>query len=302
MREIQYQFLNFVFELSHCLDRSVCGHSKWCSIPVDSSFSQQQVTKMMRVLGVFLILLNFSCAKRNLVYFSDIEANAAYSTTVATTYEPKIQSGDLLRITVSSLNAESNLLFNAGVLNTQSDLRQATNLVSLNQGYLVDTEGQINFPVIGKIDLAGKTKEQAVDVVRSLVEEHVKDPIVNVAFLNFKVTVIGEVARPGTFTLENDRVTLLEALGLAGDMTQFGKRENVLIIRDEGGERKAVRLNLNNKDVLNSPYYRLHQNDVVYVEPDKMKAIQATTNQRSLSLLAILSSLGVALLFNLRWI
>ncbi|WP_342450681.1 polysaccharide biosynthesis/export family protein [Lunatimonas salinarum] len=255
----------------------------------------------MRILVLFLALLSFSCAKRNLVYFSDIASDSAYTTKIGSTFEPKIQTGDLLRITVSSLNAESNLLFNAGILNTQTDVRQATNLVALNQGYLVDKEGDVNFPVIGKIKLVGKTKEEAVDEVTRLVTEHVKDPIVNVSFLNFKVTVIGEVARPGTFTLENDRITLLEALGMAGDMTQFGKRENVLIIRDEGGERKAVRINLNNKEVLNSPYYLLQQNDIVYVEPDKMKAIQATTNQRSLSLLAILSSLGVALLFNLRW-
>lgn len=236
-----------------------------------------------------------------MVYFSDIEKEAAYSTNITSTLETKIQSGDLLRITVSSLNPESNLLFNAGVINTQTDIRQATNLVSLNQGYLVDKEGSINFPVLGKVVLAGKTKEEAVQEMSRLMIEYVKEPIVNVSFLNFKVTVIGEVARPGTFTLDNDRITLLEALGLAGDMTQYGKRENVLIIRDEGGERKAIRLNLNNKEILNSPYYTLHQNDVIYVEPDKMKAIIASTNQRSLSLFAILSSLGVALLFNLRW-
>lgn len=252
---------------------------------------------------VLLVWGSWGCASRNLVYFSDVNADSVFSLPIGTPFEPRIQSGDLLRITVSSMSAESNLLFNAGVINSQgqTDLRQATNLVSLNQGYLVDREGMINFPVIGKIKLSGKTKEEAVVHVTGLVEEHIKDPIVNVFFLNFKVTVIGEVARPGTFTLENDRITLLEALGMAGDMTQFGKRENVLIIRDEGGERKAIRINLNNKDVLNSPYYQLHQNDVIYVEPDKMKAVLASTNQRSMSLLAILSSLGVALLFNLRW-
>jgi polysaccharide export outer membrane protein len=256
----------------------------------------------MRILILVLLLCNFSCAKRNLIYFSDIEKEAEYSTKITPTLEAKIQSGDLLRITVSSLNPESNLLFNAGVLDTQTDLRQATNLVSLNQGYLVDKEGNINFPVIGKVRLGGMTKEESLDNMTKLIEEYVKDPIVNISFLNFKVTVIGEVTRPGTFTLTNDRITLLEALGLAGDMTQYGKRENVLIIRDENGVRKAVRLNLNNKEILNSPYYTLHQNDVIYVEPDKIKAILASTNQRSLSLFALFSSLGVAVLFNLRWI
>lgn len=236
-----------------------------------------------------------------MVYFSDIDSGSAYSTQITMNNEPRIQSGDLLRITVSSLNEESNLLFNAGVLTAQGGGGQGTDAVTLNQGYLVDKEGNINFPVIGKINLLGKTREEVVDIIGALVEEHVKNPIVNVSFLNFKVTVIGEVARPGTFTLENDRITLLEALGLAGDMTEYGKRENVLIIRDEGEERKAIRLNLNDKVILNSPYYRLHQNDVIYVEPDKIKAIQATTNQRALSFLAIGTSVAVAVLFNLRW-
>lgn len=256
----------------------------------------------MRILILVLFLCNFSCAKRNLVYFSDIEKEAEYSSEITPTLDAEIQRGDLLRITVSSLNPESNLLFNAGVLDTQTDLRQSTNLVSLNQGYLVDKEGNINFPVLGKVRLGGMTKDESVNEMTKLIEEYVKDPIVNITFLNFKVTVIGEVARPGTFTLTNDRITLLEALGLAGDMTQYGKRENVLIIRDENGVRKAVRLNLNKKEVLNSPYYTLHQNDVVYVEPDRIKAILASTNQRSLSLFALFSSLGVAVLFNLRWV
>ncbi|WP_158859063.1 polysaccharide biosynthesis/export family protein [Lunatibacter salilacus] len=194
--------------------------------------------------------------------------------------EPKIQIGDLLQITVSSLNEESNFLFNADVLNAQRG-GQGANAVSLNQGYFVVTEGNINFPAIGKINLLNEKREEEVDIIGGLVEEHVKNPIVNVSFLNFKGTVIEEVARPGTFTSENDRIKLLEAIGSAGDMTEFGKRENVLIIRDEGGERKSIRLNLNDKDVLNSPYYRLHQDDVINVEPEKLKLYKQlrTTNR-----------------------
>ncbi len=255
------------------------------------------------IILLFFVILLSSCAKRNLVYFSDIGSNQEYITEISRTVEPKIQSGDLLRITVSSLNPESNLLFNSGIM-TPSGMegqRLNNNVTQLNQGYLVDKNGEINFPVLGKIKLAGLTKEEATEEMVFLLKEYEKDPIVNLAFLNFKITVIGEVANPGTFTLETDRITLLEAFGLAGDMTEYGKRENVLIIRDVDGERRAIRINLNDKEILNSPYYMLHQNDVIYVEPDRIKAVQASTNQRTFAVLGILTTLTVSLLFNLRF-
>jgi len=120
--------------------------------------------------------------------------------------------------------------------------------------------------------------------------------------MNFKVTVIGEVNRPSTFTVETEKISILEALGLAGDMTAFGKRENVLIIREKHGVRSANRLNLNDKDILSSPFFYLEQNDVVYVEPNKIKAVQASTNQRTLTILGITSSLLISIIFNLRYI
>lgn len=257
--------------------------------------------KLKFCIFIAIIISSLGCASRNLVYFSDLDASSGYSAKIDHVIEPKIQRGDLLKITVSSLNPESNLLFNVGVLNSNDEVRMNP-ADALNEGYLVNTNGEINFPVLGVVNLQGKTKEEATDTMKEMITEYVKDPIVNISFLNFKVTVIGEVNKPGSFILDNDRISLIEALGLAGDMTQFGKRENVLIIRDEGGERKANRVNLNNKEFLNSPYYMLHQNDVVYVEPDKMKAIQASTNQRALTTLGILASLSVAILFNLRFL
>lgn len=120
--------------------------------------------------------------------------------------------------------------------------------------------------------------------------------------MNFMVTVIGEVNNPSTFTVPTEKINILEALGLAGDMTVYGKRENVLVIREKDGIRSVNRLNLNDKDILSSPFYYLTQNDVVYVEPDRIKAIQASTNQRNLTLIGIGSSLLIAILFNLRYI
>lgn len=248
-----------------------------------------------------ILVISTSCSRRNLIYFSDIDSQSGYSVQVNDTVEPEIQSDDLLRITVSSLNPESNLLFNSGILQPTGNL--STNVISqLNEGYLVDKNGEINFPVLGQVKLGGLTKEQALQEMTFRLKEYVKNPIVNLRFMNFKVTVIGEVNRPSTFTVETEKITILEALGLAGDMTAFGKRENVLIIREKNGVRSANRLNLNEKDILGSPFYYLEQNDVVYVEPDKIKAVQASTNQRALTILGLASSLLISIIFNLRYI
>ncbi|WP_366512734.1 polysaccharide biosynthesis/export family protein [Lunatimonas sp.] len=214
--------------------------------------------------------------------------------------QPKIQKDDLLKITVSSASEESNLLFNAGIMDTGVEGRLTQAQRALNEGYLVDEQGEINFPVLGKIQIEGLTKTEAIAMMTDKVSEYVKDPIVNIRFINFKITVIGEVNRPSTLVVPTEKVSLLEALGLAGDMTMYGKRENVLIIRETDGERRATRVNLNSKEFLESPYYYLQQNDVVYVEPDRIKAVQASTNQRSLSLVGISTSLLLALIFNLR--
>ena len=178
-----------------------------------------------------------------------------------------IQPDDILTISVSSLNPESNVLFNNVILPTTANSGGVIAATKVNEGYLVDKSGFINFPVIGKVMLAGLTKEQAIEKMTSEIKVHVKNPIVNVRFTNFKVTVIGEVFKPSTFTVPTEKINVLEALGLAGDMTAYAKRENVLIIREQQGVRKAARINLNDKDVLNSPYFYLQQNDIVYVEP-----------------------------------
>lgn len=221
-----------------------------------------------RLLCVCLLVVFSSCSKRNLVYFSDLPENTDFKTPIKNYSAPKIQADDILSITVSSLNPESNVLFNNILLPTASYANAQVIASKIDEGYLVDKNGSINFPVIGKINLAGLTKEEATEKMTGLIKEHVKNPIVNLRYLNFKVTVIGEVAKPASFTVPTEKVNVLEALGLAGDMTEFGRRENVLIIREKDGVRSTARINLNNKDVLSSPYFYLQQNDVVYVEPN----------------------------------
>src|SRR5690554_2886250 len=253
-----------------------------------------------RLLYLVLLIIFSGCAKRNLVYFSDIDSQSNYNVKIETSVEPRIQQDDLLKITVSSLNQESNLLFNAGILTTTGNNNITTS--PLNEGYLVDKSGEINFPVLGKIKIGGLTKDEAIEELSFRLREYVKDPIVNIRFLNFKVTVIGEVARPSTFTVATEKITILEALGLAGDMTPYGKRENVLVIRDKDGMRSLNRSNLNDKNILSSPFYYLTQNDVVYVEPDKMKAVQVNVNPNRTQFITITASVIVAIIVNSRFL
>ena len=256
--------------------------------------------KLLLSLAILSFCL-FSCSKRNLVYFSDIDPFSDFTVTVGQSNEPRIQVDDLLSITVTSLNPESNMLFNVGVLMPSGD--RANTVVSnpVNENYLVDKNGNINYPVIGLIKLEGLTKQEAVNKMSQLLNEYVKDPIINIRFMNFKVTVIGEVTNPNSFIIPTEKITVLEALGLAGDMTAYGKRENVLVIREKEGVRTATRINFNEKDVLNSPYFYLQQNDIVYVEPYKTKAIQADTNPVNVAIITSTISLLTIVILNFRW-
>ena len=187
-------------------------------------------------------------------------------------YDAKILPKDLLTITVSATDPEAVKPFNLTVpsLTTGTSTYSQPSL----QAYLVDNNGQINFPVIGLITLSGLTKSEAEQKVTGLLSKYLKEqPVVTVKFVNYKISVIGEVARPNTFTIVNEKVNIFEALAMAGDMTIWGKRENVKIIREDvNGNKRVIVLNLNDPSVIYSPFYYLQQNDVVYVEPNETKA------------------------------
>ncbi|RYE25170.1 MAG: sugar transporter [Sphingobacteriales bacterium] len=237
---------------------------------------------------VSTIVFLCSCgSSKNLTYFNDLQDSSAVISAIPKRPDPVVQAGDILVITVTSLNAESNQLFNKGTIaNTNATV--TSTLGGLNtttvEGYLVNSDGNISFPVLGQVRLIGLTREE---VRRKMVEElstFVKDPIVSVRFNNFRITVVGEVSHPSTFVIPNEKISILEALGMAGDMTPYGRRNNVLLIREENGQRTIVRIDLNKHDVLNSPYYYLRQNDVVYVEPTKYRD---PSTQRNLQLVSI---------------
>ena len=188
-------------------------------------------------------------------------------------YDAKIMPKDLLTIVVSCTSPELAVPFNLTVASPGSVVTGNTQLTTqpVLQPYLVDNEGKINFPVLGELHVGGLTKKATEQMIVEKLKPYIKEiPIVTVRMVNYKISVIGEVARPGTFTISNEKVNLLEALAMAGDMTVYGIRDKVKLIREDNqGKREIITLNLNDSDIINSPYYYLQQNDILYVTPNK---------------------------------
>ncbi len=235
----------------------------------------------VRHLYVWLCLVAFltACsAPKEVLYLQDIDTIKQEK--IEKGYEVKIHKDDLLGIIVNSKDEELALPFNKPMVSYQIG-------GNYNQprivGYLVDENGDIDFPILGKLHVKGLTRMQLTELVKEKLseEELIKDPIVTVQFLNFKVSVIGEVSRPGTFEISGDRITLLEALSRAGDLTIHGKRSRVAVIREENGERIIRYHDLRSSEIFNSPCYYLQQNDIVYVEPNKVRTGQSRVNSNN---------------------
>lgn len=188
-------------------------------------------------------------------------------------YEMRFREGDLLHIDVSGATPEAVAIFNP-IPNISTRANYSGSYRSDNPqvvGYIIDSKGNINFPVIGKVKAAGKTKLELEKTMVEMLEGHIDTPIINIRLRNFKVSVLGDVKSPGTFTIASERVTLPEAIGIAGDLSITAKRKNVLVIRNTNGKKKEYRIDLTSNEVFNSPVYYLQQNDVVYVEPNQAK-------------------------------
>jgi polysaccharide biosynthesis/export protein len=238
---------------------------------------------------IALLVMATGCSDtKKLTYFNDIQDSSIKEK--VTIPEPIIQQNDLLSITVNSLNPEASAVFNAPNESTPNVNNATANTNTLTVGYLVNANGDIQFPILGAIHVEGLTKAQLSSQLSKLLVDKklLVDPIVTIRHLNFRVSVLGEVGKPGVYTVQNEKLSLLEALGLAGDITIYGKRENVLLIRENlSGEKITKRINLNSNEVLTSPYYYLKSNDVIYVEPSKDRVAK----ERNAYLLPILISL-----------
>lgn len=223
-----------------------------------------------------LLLLITSCASRkDIVYFQPDEKQL---NTVFENFRPKIQVNDALVIVVSAADPKAVL-----ALNQQAVTPQVANSLdnSFKPTYFVDELGNIDYPMLGKLNVIGKTRMELVDHMRELLSKYIVDPTVNISIANFKVTVVGEVTRPGTFNLNSDRITIMEALGMAGDLTLKARRTNVLVVRELNGKKEMHRIDLTQESSLNSPVYYLAQNDMVYVEPNKTQVRNSGLGQNT---------------------
>jgi len=211
-----------------------------------------------------------------------------------------IQPKDVISIVVSSRNPELAAMFNMPVITYQagSEITQTSGYNQRLAGYIVDNDGYIDFPVLGRIKVSGMTRWELAELIkkRLISDGYLSDAVVTVEFLNFKVSVLGEVESPGTFVVEGDKVTVLQALAMARDLTIYGKRDNVSIIRERDGQRVIYQINLTDVDLFKSPAYYLQPNDIIYVEPNQNRARQSTVDDKGLKLTSIaVSSVSVLL-------
>ncbi len=245
-------------------------------------------------LAVAAVLLLGSCAApTNIAYFQNrlIDHPEQIDKHGGIVIQPK----DMLSIIVSSKNPELVVMFNLPIVSYQA----GSEIVSSGgyqriMGYVVDNDGFIDFPILGRIKVSGLTRWELSELIkdRLISEGYLSDAVVVVEFMNFKVSVIGEVNAPGTYSIEGDKVTVLQAISLARDLTIFGQRENVTVIRERDGERVMYQINLCDMSMFKSPAYYLQQNDIVYVEPSDIKARQSTTDDKALRMTSIMVSSG----------
>lgn len=267
----------------------------------------KKIARLRILLAVLCTPFFYSCVStKNITYFQGPGVVDTIRYTTLNSIEPripKIQPDDILAVTVSSLSEESNLVFNFANINPliTSNFPGGTNTGMARQqplGYLVDPKGFIDMPLIGRIQVNGLALEEAGTKIQGELTKFLKEPTVNVRQLNHKFTIIGEVARPGVYNLLDNHTTLPEILGTAGDMTIFGRRDNVMIMRTTGDKRELVKLDLTSRKVLESPYYYIQNNDVVYVEATKGKI---TSSDRTIQLIPIVTGIATTtvLLLNL---
>ena len=260
--------------------------------------------KLLFGLLVVTLILTGCGSSKNVAYFQNSDTVNLEASRML--YDARIMPKDMLTITVSTTDPEAAVPFNLTVATVQSmSLRSNSTSQATLQTYLVDNEGNIDFPLVGRMHLGGLTKSEAEQLILQKIKpfmSETENPIVTVRMINYKISVIGEVARPGVFTVANEKISILEALAQAGDLTIYGVRDRVKLIREDSTGKKEIHvLNLNDANIINSPYYYLQQNDIVYVEPNKVKSQNSSVGSMTtlwFSATSILISL-TSLLYNI---
>ncbi|NCD67809.1 polysaccharide biosynthesis/export family protein [Mucilaginibacter agri] len=256
-------------------------------------------------IGIIIVLSQFvlgltSCFNEKKITYFQRGVNQKDTVEIAKKYIPKIQSGDILSIYVNSLSPEASSFFNpytANVTTTATALDVNGGLTqAAAPGFLVDAGGKITLPLIGTLDVNNLTITEATDRIKQQLEIYLKEPTVIVRFLNYKISILGEVAKPGIYVVPNEKITLPEAITIAGDLTGFAKRNEIEIIRDVDGKKEFGEVDLTNRSVFSSPYYYLHSNDVVYVKASKAKVAQSDVALRVIPLAVSILSLIIVLI------
>jgi polysaccharide export outer membrane protein len=248
------------------------------------------IVKIINYFILFFVLVAFlfSCAsKKNYHYF----INQELKNEVINDFSPKIKTGDLIDVIVLSQDKISSEPFNLPTFN--SSVRSGyINGIAVPNGYLVRENGEITFPVIGSIYVKGMTTIEVADILKLKLKDYILNPIIHVKIENFKVTVLGEVKNPGTFLIPNERVTIFEAIGLAGDLTINGQRKDVVLIRDIDGVKSEIIIDLTSKSIITSKFYYLSQNDVLYIKPNQAK-VNSSTMSSSYGMFISIASLVI---------
>ena len=244
---------------------------------------------LVSTIIVGAVMASCGSSKTVLPYFTDI-STVKEGTLPVDNYLPKLQPDDELFISVTSNEPEVTAVYNLPVNNPATKNILGQYVSPSAQTYIVDSKGDINFPELGKLHVAGMDVEQLQADLTAKISQDVTDPLVRVELVNFNVNVAGEVARPGQVSVKRNRFTILDALSAAGDLTPYGERSNVLIIREENGERKYAHVNLNSSDLLTSPYYYVRQNDYIYDEPNNVRQSNSKYNQDNAFKLSVVST------------
>ena len=250
--------------------------------------------------AIILSLLVSSCAtNKDLAYFKDVSRSSVTVENAEAFVPLTIQPLDILDININSLNPDASAVYNHGTVSSNAvTVTGASNATGLSTGYLVDKEGNIQFPILGNIKAAGLTIPEFKQQLTTILLKTLKEPYVTASISNFKVTVMGDVGSPRVIRVQNERLNLTDAITLAGDLNLTAVRSDILLIREQNGKRSYIPVNLNSKDIFNSPYYYLKNNDIIYVSPGKYKSTLATDNfNRNFGIVSSILSLVITLTF-----
>lgn len=241
------------------------------------------------------IVLLSSCGVnyKTIPYFTDLPLDSTIQEQIKNQTVLKIQKNDILALTVTSLNPEASAIFNIGSTSSVqgTNVMGNANPTSTANGFLVDESGSIQLPLVGSVPVFGLTTAEARAAIEKKLLKYLKEPVVSLRVVNFRVSVLGDVLRPGVYPVSNERVNVSEALSMAGDLTITAERKNVLLIREDRGVREYIRLDLQSKNLFSSPYYYLQNNDVLYIQPGKSKFASVDSSYRNVSL--VISALSV---------